>query len=83
MKPTLTRPTLDARPQLVLAPRMERVVDRERQFELAVVTEIQEVEAFGYGEQSPRLRRGVAVVAHVGPVHDSGEQRQGGIIESA
>ena len=38
---------------LVLAPGVEGVVDRKRQFQLAMVTELEQVEAFRDGEQPP------------------------------
>src|SRR5215211_8744892 len=77
MKPTLARLTSAAFAgacHLVFAPGVERVVDRQRQLELAVVPEVQEVEAFGDREQAARLRGRVTVVGDVGAVHDAGEQ---------
>src|SRR6266581_7676432 len=84
MKPTLARLTSGAFAgacHLVLAPGVERVVDRQRQLELAVVTEVQQVEAFGDREQSARLRCRVAIVGDVGAVHDPGELLQCWVVE--
>src|SRR6266545_3110759 len=84
MKPTLARLTSGALAgacDLVLAPGVERVVDRQRQLELAVVTEVQEVEAFGDREQPARLRRRVAIVGDVSAVHDPRQQLQRRVVE--
>src|SRR5215211_8192817 len=84
MKPTLARLTSAAfagARDLVLAPGVERVVDRQRQLELAVVPEVQEVEAFGDREQAARLRGRVAVVGDIGAVHDPCEQLQRRVVE--
>src|SRR5947209_17398884 len=73
MKPTRARLTSVAfagAADLVLAPSVKRVVDRQRQLELAVVTEVQQVEPFGDREQAARLRRRVAIVGDIGAVHD-------------
>src|SRR2546426_4439384 len=73
MKPTLARLTSGAFAgacHLVLAPSVERVVDRQRQLELAVVTEVEQVEAFGDREQAARLRCRIAIVGDIGAVHD-------------
>src|SRR6266487_3093017 len=67
MKPTLARLTSAAFAgacDLVFAPGVERVVDRQRQLELAVVTEVEQVEAFGdrehlLGRHVEELRPGV------------------------
>src|SRR5881227_2267206 len=64
MKPTLARLTSGAFAgacDLVLAPGVERVVDRQRQLELTVVTQVQQMEALRHGEQTARLRCAVAV----------------------
>src|SRR6266498_4101072 len=84
MKPTLTRLTSAAFAgacHLVFAPGIERVVDRQRQLELAVVTEVEQVEAFGDREQAARLRCRVAIVGDIGAVHDPRQQLQRGVIE--
>src|SRR6266516_1311547 len=84
MKPTLARLTSAAfvgACDLVLAPGIERVVDRQRQLELAVVTEIQEVEAFGDREQAARLRGCVAVGGDIGAVHDPRQKLQRRLVE--
>src|SRR6266498_5938800 len=84
MKPTLARLTSGAFAgacHLVLAPGVERVVDRQRQLELAVVTEVQEVEALGDREQAARLRRRISIVGDVGAVHDPREQVDGWVVE--
>src|SRR5438105_10084645 len=84
MKPTLARLTSGAfagAADLVLAPGVERVVDRQGQFELAVVTEVQEVEAFGDREQAARLRGRVAVVGDVCAVHDPRQTLQRRVVE--
>src|SRR5881397_3973855 len=72
-KPTLARLTSGAFAgacDLVLAPGIERVVNRQRQLELAMVTELEQVEPFGAREQPARLRRRVALVGDIGAVHD-------------
>src|SRR6266540_509517 len=84
MKPTLARLTsaaLAGACHLVLAPGVERVVDRQRQLELAVVAEVQQVEAFGDREQAARLWCRVAIVGDIGAVHDPGELLQRRIVE--
>src|SRR6266567_9560234 len=84
MKPTLARLTSAAFAgacDLVFAPGVERVVDRQRELELAVVTEVQEVEAFGDREQAPRLRGRVAVVGDIGAVHDPRQKLQRRLVE--
>src|SRR5206468_6519500 len=84
MKPTLTRLTSGALAgacHLVLAPGVERVVDRQRQLELAVVTEVQEVEALGDRKQAARLRRRVAIVGDIGAVHDPRQKLQRRLVE--
>src|SRR6266513_3489504 len=84
MKPTLARLTSGALAgacDLVLAPDIERVVDRQRQLELAVVTEVEQVEAFGDREQPARLRRRVAIVGDIGAVHDPRQQLQRRLVE--
>src|SRR6266852_3819325 len=84
MKPTLARLTSVAfasAADLVLAPSVERVVDRQRELELAVVTEVQQVEAFCDREQAARLRRRVAIVGDIGAVHDPREQLQRRVVE--
>src|SRR5207237_10912929 len=84
MKPTLARLTSVAFAgacDLVLAPGIECVVDRQRQLELAVVTEVQEVEAFGDREQAARLRCRVAIVGDIGAVHDSRQKLQRRLVE--
>src|SRR5438034_9144042 len=84
MKPTLARLTSGALAgacHLVLAPGVERVVDRQRQLELAVVTEVQEVEAFGDREQAARLRCRVAIVGDIGAVHDPRQKLQRRLVE--
>src|SRR5947199_279531 len=67
MKPTLARLTsgaFAAACHLVFAPGVERVVHGERELELAVVTEVQEVEAFGDREQAIRSVFGRSRVTH-------------------
>src|SRR6266581_3360388 len=84
MKPTLARLTSVAfasAADLVLAPSVERVVDRQRELELAVVTEVQQVETFGDREQAARLRRRVAIVGDIGAVHDPRQQLQRRLVE--
>src|SRR6266702_8852683 len=84
MKPTLARLTSGAFAgacHLVFAPGVERVVDRQRQLELAVVTEVQEVEALGDREQAARLRRRVAIVGDIGAVHDPRQKLQRRLVE--
>src|SRR5204863_3776568 len=84
MKPTLARLTsgaFAAACHLVFAPGVERVVDRQRQLELAVVTEVQPVEAFGDREQAARLRCRVAIVGAIGAVHDPRQQLQRRLVE--
>src|SRR6266540_7407093 len=84
MKPTLVRLTSVAflgAADLVLAPGVEGVVDRQRQLELAVVTEVQQVEPFGDREQAARLRRCIAIAGDIGAVHDPREQPQRRIVE--
>src|SRR5438034_11422833 len=84
MKPTLARLTSGAfagAADLVLAPGVERVVDRQRQLELAVVTEVEQVEAFGDREQAARLRGRVAIVGDIGAVHDPRQKLQRRIVE--
>src|SRR5438094_7669332 len=83
-KPTLARLTSGALAgacHLVLAPGVERVVDRQRQLELAVVTEVQEVEALGDREQAARLRGRVAIVGDIGAVHDPRQKLQRRLVE--
>jgi hypothetical protein len=41
-----------------------------------VVTEVEQVEAFGDREQAARLRRRVAVVGDIGAVHDPRQELQ-------
>src|SRR5437762_13582975 len=80
MKPTLARLTSGAFAgacHFVLAPGVERVVDRQRQLELAVVTEVQEVEALGDREQAMRLRRRIAIVGDIGAMHDPRQKQIG------
>src|SRR5947207_4785440 len=84
MKPTLARLTSGAFAgacHLVFAPGVERVVDRQRQLELTVVTEVEQVEAFGDREQAAGLRRRVAIVGDIGAVHDPRQQPQGRVVE--
>src|SRR5438128_8055357 len=84
MKPTLARLTSGAFAgacHLMFAPGVERVVDRQRQLELAVVAEVEQVEAFGEREQAARLRCRVAIVGDVGAVHDPGQQLQRRLVE--
>src|SRR6266496_4478954 len=84
MKPTLARLTSGAFAgacHLVFAPGIERVVDRQRQLELAVVTEVEQVEAFGDREQAARLRCRVAVVGDVGAVHDPRKQLERWVVQ--
>src|SRR5439155_25143180 len=84
MKPTLARLTsaaLAGACDLVLAPGVERVVDRQRQLELAVVTEVEQVEAFGDCEQAARLRRRVGIVGDIGAVHDPRQKLQRRLVE--
>ena len=81
MKPARTRLTRPRFADLVLAPGVERVVDGQRELELAVVAEVEQVEAFGDREQSARLRRRVAIVGDVGAVHDPREQLQRRVVE--
>src|SRR5438094_5743436 len=84
IKPTLARLTSGAFARachLVLAPGVERVVDRQRQLELAVVTEVQEVEALGDRKQAARLRRRVAIVGDIGAVHDPRQKLQRRLVE--
>src|SRR5438128_9572838 len=84
MKPTLARLTSGAFAgacHLVFAPGVERVVDRQRQLELAVVTQVQEVEAFGDREQAARLRCRVAIVGDIGAVHDPRQKLQRRLVE--
>src|SRR3989442_742678 len=84
MKPTLARLTsagLAGAGDLVLAPGVERVVDRQRELELAVVAEVEQVEALGDREQAARLRRRVAFVRDVGAVHDPGQQLHRRVVE--
>src|SRR6266540_4350887 len=84
MKPTLARLTSVAFAgacDLVLAPGVERVVDRQRELELAVVTEVQEMEPLSDGEQAARLRRRVAIVGDIGAVHDPRQQLQRQVVE--
>src|SRR6266536_4276356 len=84
MKPTLARLTSGAFAgacHLVFAPGVERVVDRQRQLELAVVAEVQEVEAFGDREQAARLRCLVAIVGDIGAVHDPRQKLQRRLVE--
>src|SRR6266516_6310129 len=84
MKPTLARLTSGAFAcacDLVLAPGIERVVDRQRQLELAVVTEVEQVEAFGDREQAARLRGRVAIVGDIGTVHDPRRVLQRRLVE--
>src|SRR6266516_7842466 len=84
MKPTLARLTSGAFSgacHLVFAPGVECVVDRERQLELAVVTELEQVEAFRDREQAAGLRRRVAIVGDIGAVHDPRQKLQRRIVE--
>src|SRR5437667_9068801 len=84
MKPTLARLTSGAFARachLVLAPGVERVVDRQRQLELAVVTQVQEVEALGDREQPARLRRRVAIGGDIGTVHDPRQKLQRRLVQ--
>src|SRR6266496_2623608 len=84
MKPTLARLTSGAFAgacDLVLAPGVEGVVDRQRQLELAVVAEVEQVEALGDREQAARLRRRVAIVGDIGAVHDPRQKRQRRFVE--
>src|SRR5205809_1674925 len=84
VKPTVARLTSVAfagARDLVLAPGIERVVDRQRQLELAMVTEVQEVEAFGDREQAARLRRCVAIVGDIGAMHDPRQKPQRRLVE--
>src|SRR5439155_10050173 len=84
MKPTLARLTSGAFAGaclLVFAPGVKRVVDRQRQLELAVVTEVEQVEPFGDREQAARLRCGVAVVGDIGAVHDPRQKLQRRLVE--
>src|SRR6266536_5291128 len=84
IKPTLARLTsaaLAGACDLVLAPGVEGVVDRQRQLELAVVTEVQQVEAFGDREQAARLRCRIAIVGDIGAVHDPRQKLQRRIVE--
>src|SRR5438093_5637416 len=84
MKPTLARLTsaaLAGACDLVVAPGVERVVDRQRQLELAVVTEIEQVEAFGDREQPARLECRVAIVGDIGAVHDPRQKLQRRLVE--
>jgi len=55
---------------LALAPRVERVVHRQAQLELAVVTELEVAEALGDREQAARLGCRVAVFGDVSAVDD-------------
>src|SRR5213592_956712 len=66
---------------LVLAPGIERVVDRQRQLELAVVAELEQVEPFGDREQPARLRGRVAIVGDIGAVHDPRQKLQRWLVE--
>src|SRR5262245_64070751 len=70
-----------ALPDLVLAPGIERVVDRQRLLELAMIAQVEQVEALGDAEQATRLRGGVAMLGEIGAVHDPGQQRQRGVAE--
>src|SRR5438128_4816440 len=84
MKPTLARLTSGAFAgacDLVLAPGVERVVDRQRQLELAVVAEVEQVEPFGDREQAARLRGRVAIVGDIGAVHDPRQKLQCRLVE--
>src|SRR5207247_6411901 len=84
MKPTLARlisGAFAAACDLVLAPGVEGVVDRQRQLELAVVTEVQQVEAFGDREQAARLRSRIAIVGDIGAVHDPRQKLQRRIVD--
>src|SRR6266511_6281713 len=84
MKPTLVRLTSAAFAgacDLVLAPGVEGVVDRQRQLERAVVTEVEQVEAFGDREQAARLRRCVAIAGDIGAVHDPRQKLQRRLVE--
>src|SRR6266566_1755464 len=84
MKPTLARLTSAAFAgacDLVLAPGVERVVNRQRQLKLAVVTQVEQVEAFGDREQAARLRGRVAVVGDIGAVHDPRQKLQRRLVE--
>src|SRR6266545_4405330 len=84
MKPTLARLTSAAFAgacDLVFAPGVERVVDRQRQLELAVVAEVEQMEAFCDREQAARLRCRVAIVGDIGAVHDPREQPQRRVLE--
>src|SRR5881397_2136740 len=80
MKPTLARLASAAFAgacDLVFAPG----VDRQRQLELAVVTEVEQVEAFGDREQAARLRGRVAIVGDIGAMHDPRQQLQRRLVE--
>src|SRR5205807_2597327 len=84
MKPTLARLTSAARAgacHLVFAPGVERVVDRQRLLELAVVTEVEQVEPFGDREQAARLWGRVAIGGDIGTVDDPREQLQRRVVE--
>src|SRR5215218_1569729 len=84
MKPTLSRLTSGAfagARDLVLTPGIERVVNGQRQLELAMVTEVQQVEPFGDREQAARLRRRVAIVGDIGAVHDPRQQLKSRVLE--
>src|SRR5438046_7185670 len=66
---------------LLLAPRVERVVHGQRQLELAVVAEVEQMEACCDREQAARLRGRVAVVGDIGAVHDSRQKLQRRLVE--
>ncbi len=65
---------------LGLGPCVERVVDREFEFELALVIEAEERKPIGDGLEARRLRGGVAILGHVRAVDDPGHQGQSGIV---
>src|SRR5262245_20476603 len=83
MKPVRVRLTSTARPDadFVFAPGVESVVDGQREGELPVVANVEQVEALSDGEQAARLRRRVSIVGNVGTVHDAGKQMQRRIVE--
>jgi hypothetical protein len=66
---------------LVPGPCVQRVVDRQLKFELALVVEAKEPEPLGDGKQAPRLRRRVAILRDIGPVHHAGEQRDSRLVD--
>ena len=62
---------------LLLTPSEQRVVQREFQFELAVIVRADEREAIGDGDQPGALRRTADISQHVGPVHDASKSGDG------